>query len=211
MYLLTVADFSTVPFPIPAEEFVVAGYYAEGDGGGGTFVWVPQAIQNGDDGIVFLHPNDTHPNGPGGSGYFQRQYSGPINVRWFGAIKDATDPNPPSGYPNAIFDVTPYVHRARDSRHFANNGTLYFPKGIYPGAFEFCSVGNSGSLVNEISIIGDGQGSVLTSNGEGFKDNPPFVTLNPIVKLGFRHPHWNMAKFSDLTIDGNYNGNRHVN
>src|SRR5690606_10299692 len=107
---------------------------------------------------MFPHPSDTS---PGASGYFQRQYSGPINVRWFGAIKDATDPNPPSGYPNAIFDVTPYVHRARDSRHFANNGTIYFPKGVYCGLFDFTYVNSNR---NEYNIVGDGQGTVSRTN-----------------------------------------------
>src|SRR5690606_38593892 len=115
-----------------------------GDGGGGTFVWVPTSVSpllNDDEGIAIrLDPGSTFDN----QGYFNRLYSGPINVRWFGAIVGATDPNPPIDpatlfpYTQPIADVTPYVHRARDYAEGGTKygaGTVYFPKGIYPGAF----------------------------------------------------------------------------
>ncbi len=69
-------------------EFIIGGFYARGDGGGGTFIWIPGATHpDPDGGIIFNATNDT-------TGYFQRLFSGPVNVRWFGAIKGATDPNP---------------------------------------------------------------------------------------------------------------------
>lgn len=140
-------------------EFHIGGRWQTGDGGGGTFVWVPasQYIStpplNGDGGIDFRCANDLSAS----FGYFKRVFSGPINVRWFGAILGAKV----AGVP--ITDVTQYVHAARDSNAFTHNGTLYFPQGIYPGAFEFEFISIDGR--NEFNIIGDGHGTVLKSNG----------------------------------------------
>jgi len=132
-------------------KYIVAGYYQEGDGGDGTFVWVPittSPLKNDDYGIIIR----TDPSSPGYiKGYFKRLYSGPINVRWFGAKGDG------------VTDDTAAVHAARDSSAFANNGTLYFPKGTYKGAFEF---EYKDANHNEIKIIGDGQGTILKPNGQ---------------------------------------------
>ncbi|HYD22999.1 MAG TPA: hypothetical protein VEB40_16060, partial [Flavipsychrobacter sp.] len=128
-------------------------------------------------------------------------------------ISGGIDPNPDVGYPSNIYDVTLYVHRARDSKAFADNGTLYFPKGVYPGSFVISHQYREDfdpmlgklvrtSLRNEINIIGDGWGTVLKSNGltkwtgsvqEGF----------PILTLGIMGvTHWRWRKVSNLRIDG---------
>lgn len=182
MYLETIADLLALPFPIPPNtEFIVGGFYKAGDGGGGTFIWVlnnviPHDLDE-DGGIVFYSLDPF--NDP--LGYFQRVFSGPINVRWFGAIYDSV----------LRPDVTSYVHDARDSQAFADNGTLYFPKGVYPGAFVF-NYGSTAYDGNEINIIGDGQGSVLQSNGGAA----------PILNLGYKLPTWRWAKVANLKIDG---------
>ena len=124
MYFPTIASFlSTIPFPVTPGEFIIGGYFSPGDGGGGTFIWVP-IIPGGsimpppeDLGIIFYHPSDTTPS-PGYNGYFKRIYSGPVNVRWFGAIM---------GGGGSITDVTPYFDAARDSA-FTKDGTIYFPE-----------------------------------------------------------------------------------
>ncbi|MBS1628491.1 MAG: hypothetical protein JST27_00385 [Bacteroidetes bacterium] len=72
----------TAQNPVPLNtEFIVGGYGAHGDGGGGTFIWMDTGalIPNPDGGITFNA--DDHSN----LGYFQRIFSGPVNVRWFGA------------------------------------------------------------------------------------------------------------------------------
>lgn len=56
---------------------VLLGFYSSGDGGGGLFAWVPGAATS-DGGTVFAV----------GSGAWRRIYSGPVNVRWFGAKGD---------------------------------------------------------------------------------------------------------------------------
>ena len=126
MYIANVADFQNVPTPVATGEYILGGYSSEGDGGGGTFVWVPVApanLPNADDGIIFHHSNDNQ-------GYFKRIYSGPLNVRWFGAKGDG------------VTDDTAAVHAARDA---AKSGTIYFPESFdadgnelpYVGAFVF--------------------------------------------------------------------------
>lgn len=105
----------------PSQEYIVGGYYTPGDGGGGIFVWLASSAV-ADDGIII--------NNPFTSGHFKRIYSGPLNVRWFGAKGDG------------VTDDTAAVHAARDA---AKSGTIYFPESFdadgnelpYVGAFVF--------------------------------------------------------------------------
>lgn len=160
----------------------VAGYYAAGDGGGGDFVYDAASTLAPDGGMVF---NSIGP------GKWIRIYSGPINVRWFGAIISSA---------SGLTDVTAQVHAARD---FASNGgTVYFPQAKdnsgnivpYVGAFEFL-LGNT-----PINIIGDGDGSILKSAGPDEHNNP-----RPVLSLGRKYsPNWRYSKVSMLTIDGTY-------
>jgi len=172
-------------------EFIVGGFYSPGDGGGGTFIWVTP-LPSGfvpDGGITFN--SITLQSSPG---YFKRLYSGPINVRWFGAKGDG------------VTDDTAAVHAARDSKEFANNGTLYFPKGVYPGAFDFTSKYGSPTFIrNEINLIGDGEGSVLKSNGTTGYEIPNGSIYNyPVLRLGYRQFHWRYAKITNIKIDGSF-------
>ena len=100
---------------IPANgEYVVSGYYYPGDGGGGTFVWVPVSTQTpllGDDGGIVIRTDSSSPGI--NSGYFKRIYSGPINVRWFGAIMGGYDPNPPIYLPEDPLIYTGYSSYTR--------------------------------------------------------------------------------------------------
>ena len=188
MYLPDINALRTLStLPTPIEEFVVAGYYTSGDGGGGTFTWVPNPLPPtpppADDGGIIIVSTALS-----SSGYFKRLYSGPINVRWFGAKGDG------------VTNDTAAVHAARDSEAFANNGTIYFPKGVYCGLFDFTYVNSNR---NEYNIVGDGQGTVLKGFWEA---DPPSVPDIPVLRLGFRDPHWAWAKVTDLTIDGTLNG-----
>jgi hypothetical protein len=184
MYFANIAAMLAQLGPISTTtEFTVGGFYDRGDGGGGTFIWVP--IPGGlpeDFGIIFYSTFD--PNG-----YFQRIFSGPVNVRWFGAIYDPA-------FPLVRPDLSGYIAAARASEAFANNGTLYFPKGTYPGSFDFTY---GGSLKNEFNIIGDGEGTILKSSGR--TDHSTGMGF-PILYLGNRSVHWRWAKVSNLQLDG---------
>ncbi|MBS1590383.1 MAG: hypothetical protein JST52_12300, partial [Bacteroidetes bacterium] len=143
MYFDTINDlriaFSSITIAPSNGEYIIAGYFHPGDGGGGTFIWVPVTpitpLLSNDGGIVIRTPSGSKGEN---QGYFKRIYSGSINVRWFGAIMGATDPNPPidphtgSAYTQPIADVTPYFQRAADSPA-AEEGTIYIPAGEYYG------------------------------------------------------------------------------
>lgn len=201
MYFNTIDDLKN-SFPsayVPSNtEFIVAGYFSSGDGGGGTFTWVPITFPQlplNDDGGIIIRPHSTSKDY--NNGYFKRQYSGPINVRWFGAIMGAVI------YPTltAITDVTQYVHSARDS-NFARNGSLYFPADWkmdtngnpviqpYVGAFEFYVTHG------EINLIGDGLGSVLQSDGTG----------TAVLRLGWRFMIQRTARVYNLVVNGSSDG-----
>lgn len=59
---------------------VVGGYYVDGDGGGGVFHYDSTSVEADNDGTVIV-PD-------AGGGRWIREYSGPINIRWFGAVGD---------------------------------------------------------------------------------------------------------------------------
>ena len=64
------------------EQIVMGGYYAPGDGGGGTFYWDPTS-STGDDGITIIVPTGSS------TGRWLRIYDpGVISVRWAGAKGD---------------------------------------------------------------------------------------------------------------------------
>ena len=60
---------------------VVEGYGTAGDGGGGIFLWNATSKLTDNDGTI-VRPNDVPAASPG---RWIRLYSGPVNVRWFGA------------------------------------------------------------------------------------------------------------------------------
>jgi hypothetical protein len=131
MNLDFIADLRTltsVPTVTADRIFFVTCHSTIYDEGGGTFMWVPISVSSllpDNDGTIIRTSNSSNPLY--NQGYFLRQFSGPINVKWFGAKGDGAT------------DDTAAVHAARDSMSFANNGTLYFPVGTYKGAFVFLS------------------------------------------------------------------------
>ena len=60
---------------------VVKGYVSAGDGGGGIFLWNDTSTLADNDGTI-IRPNDVAATSPG---RWIRLYTGPVNVRWFGA------------------------------------------------------------------------------------------------------------------------------
>ena len=98
----------------------VAGYYAVGDGGGGTFYFNSTSTLS-DDGGMIIRPSV-------GTGRWLREGQGEINVLWYGAIN------------NGIANCTP-VFQAANVFATAAGWTLYLPAGIY-----FCSTNPSFSV-----------------------------------------------------------------
>ncbi|HVI44011.1 MAG TPA: hypothetical protein VM802_04060 [Chitinophaga sp.] len=84
----------------------VLGYYLAEDGGGGHFYWDANSTEADNNGTVI--------SGPGGTGRWKRIYTGPVNVKWFGAKGDDTFDN---------YSVFQYVFN-----HFGN---VIVPAGAY--------------------------------------------------------------------------------
>jgi hypothetical protein len=122
----------------PGELVTVTEYSVPGDGGGGIFEWFPVhplPVPNffpEDGGIVFGEPSLT--------GRWIRQWSGYVNVRWFGARGDG------KGYdaydPDAIHPLygigdTERIQMAIDfcsqlqAKGEIVGGTVFFPPGVY--------------------------------------------------------------------------------
>jgi hypothetical protein len=69
---------------------IVGGYWAIGDGGGGLFYW-DTSSSSGDNGVTPTQPGTIIVPTGSTSGRWIRIYSGPIDVKWFGARGQGTD------------------------------------------------------------------------------------------------------------------------
>jgi len=92
---------------------IVEGYASPQDGGGGAWMWIEGDGTPADGGTVLV---STNPNAR--PGRWKRNYSGKLNVRWFGAVGDGTDQTTQINAAYAAIDKT-------------QGGTLYFPVGDY--------------------------------------------------------------------------------
>ena len=98
--------------PITNPYVTLLGYHAPYDGGSGDFFWDNISTLAQDYGTVFISTYSSIT-----SGRWRRVYSGPLNVRWFGATGDG------------ITDDTLAIQRAISALDL--KGTLFFPKGTY--------------------------------------------------------------------------------
>lgn len=127
---------------------------------GGTFIWSATGTANG--GTVFA----------GASGYWNRQYSGAVNVKWFGAVGDETT------------DDTVAIQSAVDYAKYGSGAlgnTIYAPSGTYriTSSIDFMRVAPS---EKRVSMFGDGEGSTrfaCTSTTKAFKIGASDTVYNP--------------------------------
>lgn len=91
----------------------VLGYFRAGDQGGGVFLWQADSAAPDDRGIVIARAN-------GQSGRWVRQYSGPIDIRWFGASA------------NVKLDAAPAIVAAlKFASAQAATPDIYIPAGVF--------------------------------------------------------------------------------
>lgn len=88
---------------------VTSGRTSAGDGGGGTWAWDPTSTDSDDGALAVAVTGVT-------TGRWKRQYSGPIDVRWFGAVGDG------------VTDDTAAITSAIQQ---AENGEVVVPPGTY--------------------------------------------------------------------------------
>ncbi len=80
----TIASLRALPAPIGNVQFLVRGYYAIGDGGGGMFAWAAASAVADNLGTVII------PNASPASGRWLRITSSLLSFAWFGAKGDGT-------------------------------------------------------------------------------------------------------------------------
>jgi len=123
----TIGDLIGLDEATTTEELEVYGYYAKGDGVGGLFIWDSTANKPDANGGTIIDPSVSLANqGTGiGTGCWMRQYSGAINIKWFGAKPDysAGSGTNNSGYLQAAID---YIETGN-----IGGGEIFIPKGDY--------------------------------------------------------------------------------
>jgi hypothetical protein len=158
----------------PGDLITVLGHSVPGDGGGGTFMWStmpdPTAMPDEDGGIVF---------GTTPSGRWIRQWSGYVNVRWFGARGDGVGYDPILGDTNRIQKAIDFCASHKSGSEIVG-GTVFFPPGIYIVSAPFNNAAFKLILKSKVRLLGCGASSELRSalnqnyNSRTLsEDNPP--------------------------------------
>lgn len=130
---------------------LVGGYRSPNDGGGGLMLWYPGNAAATNLGTIFK-PNT-------GNGRWIRQFSGPVNVLWFGARRDRVNGGEPfTGYIGT--DSSTNFQNAIDFMLASTNlyGELRVPVGRYTWT-------NSVYLDGSLQLIGEG--TMNSSEGIG--------------------------------------------
>jgi hypothetical protein len=111
--------------------------------GGGIFVYDSSDTTTADNGgTIIVTTNGLR---------YKRQYAGPVNVTWFGAVGDGSTDNQ-TALSNAITVA-------------GANGSIYVPRTIYGGSYNFS--GSLSAQYNGFTIIGDGPGEIAGSSVTG--------------------------------------------
>jgi len=86
----TIGDLIGLDEATTTEELEVYGYHTKGDGVGGLFIWDSTVSKPNANGGTIIDPSVSLANqGTGvGTGCWIRQYSGSVNIKWFGALLD---------------------------------------------------------------------------------------------------------------------------
>lgn len=121
---------------------VVGGYATVNDGGGGVFIYVPSASADDNDGTILAPSNLI--------GRWYRSYSGPVNVRWFGAVGDGSTDDAVA-FQNAITFI----------ETLTLGGEIFVPSGDYLHGAALTISG-----LKPFRLFGEGQGcTILTFSG----------------------------------------------
>jgi hypothetical protein len=140
---------------------------AAGDGGGGVFYW--ETTSGGDNGGTIIVPT-------GGGGRWVRIYSGPLDVRWFGARKIDPSISPDT-------DNSDPIQKAINAAGAAGGGTVLIPPGTY--------VTTARNLLPNVMLVGAGPAQSVLKLKDSTKE--PILYTSGADNCGIR----------DLGFDGN--------
>jgi hypothetical protein len=167
----------------------VLGYYSKGDGGGGTFYWDSTSIEDDNGGTIIEATGVV-------DGRWIRNYSGAVNVKWFGAKGDESVDSQ-SSIQNAInyaikqYDTTETTYDQTNVVYRGKNKTLYFPSGRY----RIDRTLNL-SFRNDFEIIGDGKDTWLVWGVYG--DSNPAESGGMMVDARCS----SQTRISNINLDG---------
>lgn len=137
------------------------GYYLPGDGGGGLFYYDPSDSSSDNQGTV-IQPNS-------GTGRWLRDYSGYVNVRWFGAKGDGLTDDTTAF--QAAFNAVQGTYSTRDK------GGVFIPQGVYLIGSTI-QVNITGSDYLTPGIIGESVHSVTIKLKSGFTTGTALFQVN---------------------------------
>jgi hypothetical protein len=136
MYVQIISDLQIQSAPSTTQEYLVGGYHAVDDGGGGHFIWIATTSPLTEDGGIIIWPTFS---GLIGQGYYKRLSHTPyVSVKWFGAYGDGVADDTVA-IQAALGSVTNYISQTNMvSGWFQNtppadgsSSTVFFPAGIY--------------------------------------------------------------------------------
>lgn len=118
----TINDLLTNVVPVNNKIVYVKGYYTEGDGGEGMFIFNSASNLSNNLGTIFKSNLSS-------TGRWIRQYSGYINVSYFGVKRDWL----PSGFSNSdrIQNAIDYSTIVSTYNNLSSDKTIFFPNGEY--------------------------------------------------------------------------------
>lgn len=154
----------------------VKGYFTPDDGGEGFFIYKSSSTQDVNLGTVFM-PN---PEPVDGKGRWLRQYSGYMNVGFFGVLKGYANPYPGFSNSDRIQNMIDYASSYSSSSGLASSNeekdvTIFFPNGFY-------LIDKTLVLKDEVMLLGS-TSSHLTNNGVDVYDYMFEINGGPVTKL----------------------------
>jgi hypothetical protein len=154
----------------------VSGYYAEGDGGGGEFVYNSSSTAADDGGLV-IRPASL----PASGRWIRSTEWEPLNVRWFGAKGDG------------VADDTTPIQTAINAGQ-ANIRSIYFPSGLYicqPLTYP------STAYAAQISLLGANPQETIIRKKSGAA-TAPLLTIGSAAATNFTAG----LRVENITFDG---------
>lgn len=207
----TIADLLSAP---KGQVVQVLGYHERGDGGGGVFFYDETEDKANHNGGTVISPSATYPSdwnnqtqlttwfdGDSGLGCWKREYSGAVNVKWFGDnIQEALDFSLIVELSNDVLISSPLIIKDSQTLFSKNNSKIYTNSSIS------YLLTQQDAIVNNINISGitfDGV-SLNTGNSLIYFNKCRNVSIsNCIIKNSATNGVWFFNDCNNIKIENN--------